>query len=320
MVVINRTPTSSSPAISSAPGTILSPKPSPTTPSPPSPIRLQPPSVLLQGASGAGKTSSIVTLLAAGIEVFVIGTEPGFVDSLIDRVRELKLDINKLHWTTVLPATDGWDALDEMARVIGNLDFEGVSKLKGVGKDKTRVPANNFLAALKDFRDERTGTAFGSFTSWGDDRALVVDSLSGLSTIAWYLTVGNKPTGAPGEWNIAMNFIEALLMKINSDRRCYFVLTAHVEKEMDEISGTQRVMTSTLGRKLAPKIPRFFGEVVYAIRTVSADGKPTFTWSTVDRTADLKNRVLPVGANLTPDFRAVVEGHEKRKKLAAGGE
>jgi hypothetical protein len=91
-----------------------------------------------------------------------------------------------------------------------------------------------------------------------------------------------------------------------------------VEKEMDEISGTQRVMTSTLGRKLAPKIPRFFGEVVYAIRTVDGDGKPKFTWSTVDRTADLKNRVLPVGANLTPDFKAVVEGHENRKRLAQG--
>jgi hypothetical protein len=288
-----------------------------TTPAAQTPIKLQPPSVLLQGASGAGKTSSIVTLLACGVEVFVIGTEPGFVDSLIDRVRELKLDMSKLHWMTVLPATEGWSALEEMANKIGSLDFEGVSKLKGVGKEKTRVPAMQLLGALKEFVDERTGTNFGSFTSWGDDRALVVDSLSGVSTIAWYLTVGNKPTGAPGEWNIAMNFIEALLMKINSDRRCYFVLTAHIEKEMDEISGAMRVMTSTLGRKLAPKIPRFFGEVVYAMRTMDANNKAAFTWSTVDRSADLKNRVLPVGANLAPDFKAVVEGHENRKRLAA---
>lgn len=250
--------------------------------------------------------------------MFVIGTEPGFVDSLIDRVRELRLDMGKLHWMTVLPATEGWSALEEMANKIGTLDFEGVSKLKGVGKEKTRVPAMQLLGALKEFVDERTGTNYGSFTTWDDSRALVIDSLSGVSTIAWYLTVGNKPTGAPGEWNIAMNFIEALLMKINSDRRCYFVLTAHIEKEMDEISGAMRVMTSTLGRKLAPKIPRFFGEVVYAMRTMDANNKAAFTWSTVDRSADLKNRVLPVGANLAPDFRAVVEGHEKRKQLAAG--
>jgi len=314
MVTITRTPIPIQ-----VPPSATSPSSTPPIPLSPPPLLLQPPSVLLQGASGAGKTSSIVTLLATGIEVFVIGTEPGFVDSLIDRVRELKLDINKLHWATVLPATDGWDALDDMTQKIGSLDFEGISKIKGIGKEKTRVPAMKFLIALKDFHDERTNTTFGSFTTWDDSRALVVDSLSGLSVIAWYLTVGNKPTGAPGEWNIAMNYIEALLMKINSDRQCYFVLTAHIEKEMDEISGVLRVMTSTLGRKLAPKIPRFFGEVVYAVRSIDDKGTPTFTWSTVDRTADLKNRVLPVGNKLAPDFRAVVDGHEKRKRLAAGG-
>jgi len=280
---------------------------------------LQPPSVLLQGASGAGKTSSIITLLQAGVEVFVIGTEPGFVDSLIDRCRELKAPIEKLHWTSCLPATSGWDAMNEMVKSIGGLDFEGISKLKGVGKDKTRVPAQNLLLALQDFQCERDQKSYGSFTGWDDSRALVIDSLSGLSTIAWYLTVGYKPTGAPGEWNIAMNFIEGLLMKINSDRKCYFVLTAHIEKEMDEISGVQRIMTSTLGRKLAPKIPRFFGEVVYAVRTIDASGKAAFTWSTVDRNADLKNRVLPVANNLAPDFKLVVEGHKMRVRLAQGG-
>lgn len=274
---------------------------------------LRPPSVLLQGASGSGKTSSIITLLMAGIEVFVIGTEPGYVDSLLDWAKKLNAPIAKLHWMTVLPATEGWEALDEMVDKIGNLDFEGISKLKGVGKDKTRVPAQKFLMALKDFRCERDGKSYGSFTTWNDDRALVIDSLSGLSTIAWYLTVGHKPTGAPGEWNIAMNFIEALMMKINSDRWCYFALTAHVEKEMDEISGVQRVMVSTLGRKLAPKLPRFFGEVIYAQR-VAVD--PKFRWSTIDNTADLKNRILPVSNVLAPTFVPIVAGHKERLRLA----
>lgn len=289
-----------------------------STPANPTAVRLQPPSVLLQGASGAGKTSSLPTYIQSEVELFVIGTEPGFVDSLIDRVRELKLDMNKLHWMEILPATEGWDALTEMATKIGSLDFEGVSKLKGVGKEKTRVPAMNLLKGLENFVDARTAQAFGSFTSWDDSRCLAIDSLSGLSTIAWYLTVGNKPTGAPGEWNIAMNFIEAILMKINSDRRCHFALTAHIEKEMDEITGVQRIMTSTLGRKLAPKIPRFFSEVVYAQRTMDANNKPAFTWSTVDRNADLKNRILPVGTNLAPSFTQVVDGYRARLALAKG--
>lgn len=280
---------------------------------PSSSIILQPPSVLLEGASGAGKTSSIVTLLQAGLHVFVIGTEPGFVDSLLDRCRDLKIPIDRLHWMTVLPATEGWEALDEMTRVIGTMDFEGVSKLKGIGKDKTRIPATKFLSALKDFVCERDGQSYGSFTLWDDTCALCIDSLSGLSIISWYLTVGNKPTAAPGEWNIAMNYIEALLMKINSDRQCYFVLTAHVEKEMDEILGVNKIMTSTLGRKLAPKIPRFFSEVVYAQRTTQA---PQFRWSTIDSNADLKNRVLPISNVLPPTFVPVVEGHRARVKFA----
>jgi len=283
-----------------------------SSPITPPPLILQPPSVLLEGASGSGKTSAIVTLLQAGLNVFVIGTEPGFVDSLIDRCHVLKVPMDRLHWMSVLPATEGWEALDEMTNKIGSLDFEGISKIKGIGKDKTRVPAMKFLGALKDFVCERDGQSYGSFTLWDDTCALVVDSLSGLSIISWYLTVGNKPTGAPGEWNIAMNYIEALLMKINSDRSCYFVLTAHIEKEMDEISGVMRVMTSTLGRKLAPKIPRFFSEVVYAQRTSVA---PPFRWSTIDATADLKNRVLPVSNILPPTFVPVVEGHKARVKL-----
>src|SRR6478609_10658907 len=112
MVTINRSP--GAVTMVSNPSSVPSTKPVSnqvsTMAQPQSSIKLQPPSVLLQGASGAGKTSSIVTLLLAGIEVFVIGTEPGFVDSLIDRVRELKAPMDKLHWMSVLPATDGFDA------------------------------------------------------------------------------------------------------------------------------------------------------------------------------------------------------------------
>lgn len=273
-------------------------------------IILQPPSVLLQGASGSGKTSALVTALQAGLNVFVIGTEPGFVDSLIDRARALSIPLNKLHWMSVLPATEGWEALDEMVSKIGSLDFEGISKIKGIGKDKTRIPMQKFLGSLKDFTCERDGQSYGSFTLWDDTCMLAIDSLSGLSIMSWYLTVGNKPTGAPGEWNIAMNLIEALLMKINSDRQCYFCLTAHIEKEMDEITGVMRVMTSTLGRKLAPKIPRFFSEVVYAQRTTQ--GNLPFKWSTIDSSADLKNRVLPVSNALQPSFVQIIEGHKRR--------
>lgn len=274
--------------------------------------RMLPPSILLQGASGSGKTHALYTLLAAGKSVFVIGTEPGFITSLLEACQANKVSTENLHWMENLPATEGFGALEEMTTKIGTLDYKGISELKGVGKEKTRIPAYSLVKALQDFVSDKTGEHFGSFTDWDDSRVLVIDSLSGLSIIGWYLTVGHKPTAAQGEWNIAMNWIEAVIMKINSDRGCYFVLTAHIEKELEEITGVNRIMTSTLGRKLAPKLPRFFDEVVYAKRVKTA---PMFRWATIDDGADLKNRSLPVGDALLPDFRPIIEAFDRRKKL-----
>jgi len=117
-----------------------------------------------------------------------------------------------------------------------------------------------------------------------------------------------------GEWSIAMNFIQDLIMKLTTDRKCFFTLTAHVEKEENEITGVRQIMASTLGKKLAPKIPRFFSEVVYAQRTTV---EPKFRWSTIDPAADLKNRGLPVSDKLLPTFEPLVGVYEGRKAAAA---
>lgn len=281
-------------------------------------MNLQPPSVLLMGAPGAGKTDSLATLIEAGLEVFVIMTEPGGVESLLDSCTRRKLPIDKLHWTSVLPATGNWSALESMVTEISNKGYEDLQKIKsGVGKSETRAPAMKLLKALANFEDERTSTAFGDMSKWGNDRVLVLDSLSGLSLIAMACTIGFKPSAHQGEWGVAMNFVEQILLKLSSDRNCFFVLTAHVEKEGDEITGTSKIMASTLGRKLSPKIPRFFSEVVYAKRTI-ANNIPSFLWSTVDPMADLKNRSLPMSSTLPPTFLPIVNAYRARAKLAAG--
>ena len=56
------------------------------------------PSVLIEGSPGSGKTTSIVTLLKAGIETFVIITEANGLDSLLDAVERTDAPIDKLHW------------------------------------------------------------------------------------------------------------------------------------------------------------------------------------------------------------------------------
>jgi len=193
------------------------------------------------------------------------------------------------------------------------MSYKDISELKsGIGKEQMKQYPK-LLGNLENFHDDRTGKDFGDVTSWGSDRLLVVDSLSGLSLITLQHTVGFKPSPHQGEWGIAMSAVETLLLKISSDCKCFFLLTAHIEKEPDEITGMAKVAVSTLGRKLAPKIPRFFSEVIRARK--DAAGK--FLWSTQDSEADLKNRALPSGTNLPQDFSPIVKKYKERASRAA---
>lgn len=280
---------------------------------------LQPPATLLVGPSGSGKTSAIATQLQAGLEVFVVMTEPGGVESLLDSVARLGAKVDKLHWTTCLPAAAGWSGIEEMLTKINTMDQKQLADQRDMGKSTFREAAMKFLNAFRAFKCERTGQDFGDFTTWDDTRAMNVDSLTGWSAMAWGTTVGYKPTANPGEWGIAQNFIEKFLLKINNDRRCFFTLTAHLEKEMDDMTGVKRLMVSTLGAKLAPKIPAFFSEVVRSYREVDAKGNAAFRWSTLASDQDLKNRALPMSANLQPSFVQIVDAYKRRKTLASGG-
>lgn len=280
---------------------------------------IQPPATLLMGPSGGGKTSALTTYIPAGIETFVVVTEPGGAESLLDFCETNRYDVDKLHWTTAMPITQGWKGLEEMVKKISLLDYESLAKIKsGIGKEDTRPAAMKLLNAIANFKCERTGKEYGDMTQWGPERAFCVDSLSGLSQIAWALTVGHKPTAHQGEWSIAMNFINDLIMKISTDRKCFLTVTAHVEKEMNELTGVNQVMVSTLGRKLAPKIPRFFSEVVYAKRTVKGT-EPDFFWSTVDVNAELKNRSLLLSDHLPPNFGPIVKRYHERLKARGNG-
>lgn len=279
---------------------------------------LQPPGVLLAGPAGSGKTSSLITQLLCGLEVFVIVTEPDGVASLLDSAERLKADIDKLHWVYCPPASAGWSGIEEMINKVSTMDQKQLADQRDMGKGGFRAPAIKLLNAFRSFTCDRTGEDFGDFTTWDDSRSLNVDSLTGWSLIGFGATVGYKPTANPGEWGIAQNFIYNMLVKINTDRRCFFSLTTHIEKEMDDLTGVKRLMVSTIGAKLAPKIPPFFSEVVKCSRAVNAQGIAEFSWSTLDSGMDLKNRALPIASKMPADWKPIVDSFRRRRKLAGG--
>jgi len=270
---------------------------------------IQPPRVLLLGGPGSGKTYSLSTLLEAGLEVFVIITEPVGLDTLIDVVTAKKLPIAKLHWHSITPSRPGFDSLKDMAKKVAMMDYEAVSKLRPAS-NRTHAQWIKVLECLSNFTCQRDGKSYGPVDQFSSDRVVVVDSLSGLNVMAMDITIGDKPTAHQGEWGIAMQQLEKLILALTSIPSCPFVLTAHTEREVNEITGVTQVMASALGRKLAPKLPRFFSEVVLAYR----EGEQ-FWWSTTATGVDLKNRALPLNAKLQPSFVPIFEVY--RKRLAA---
>lgn len=276
--------------------------------------QLQPPHCLVMGPAGSGKTTSLASFARAGIECFVIITEPTGVDSLLDAWEREKLPLDLLHYAVVSPASPGWAGMKDLGVRINAMSYSDIANLKsGIGKE-TMKQYPRLLTNLENFHDERTGKDYGDVTTWDSTRCFALDSLSGLSLITLQHTVGFKPSPHQGEWGIAMSAVETLLLKLSSDCRCFFVLTSHIEKEPDEITGMAAVTVSTLGRKLAPKIPRFFSEVIRARK----DPTGRYLWATQDSEAALKNRALPSGGSLPQDFGPVIEAYRRRVKLAAG--
>lgn len=273
---------------------------------------LQAPSVLLVGGPGSGKTYAISTLLEQGLTVFVVVTEPVGLDTLLDVVAAKNLPLDNLHYAVITPARAGFEHQLSVAKKVATMSFDSLTKLQPT-QGRQHASWIKLLGILSDFVCDRTGESFGPIDSLPADSAVVIDSLSGLNIMAMDLTIGDKPTAHQGEWGVAMGLLERLINTLTSSLQCPLVLIAHIEREQDEQTGGTRLMAGALGRKLAPKLPRFFSEVVMSYR----EGQ-NFYWTTTAMNTDLKNRSLPLANKLEPSFKPIIAAHKKRLELVKG--
>ena len=276
-------------------------------------IELRGTKTLLEGAPGSGKTTALITMIEAGLELFVVITDPGGEEALLDAMARRKLPIEKLHWHYVASASPSWQTLMKMSTLITALGYKALSEIKTGVEKQDYQQFMEILKTLFNFKCDRTGEEFGAVDTWGTDRALAIDSLSGVNTMALDMTIGAKPSAHQGEWGVAMNAEAKLITKCCSDIKCFFVLTAHVEREMDETIGRPQLMVGALGRKLAPKLPKDFSDVVLAYREGTE-----FFWSTIAPNVDLKARTLPLSDKLKPTFDQIIKPWRERVKLAEG--
>jgi hypothetical protein len=270
-------------------------------------IELKPPftlpgfNILLMGPAGTGKTHSIGTLVDEGVEVFYLALESG-MESLLgywkDRGKEIPAN---LHWHKLVAPTASFTDMIQNAKNINMLNLDSLAKMTDPNKSKHNQFVS-LLEALNNFPDDRTGEKYGPVNEWDQTKCLVVDGATGISQCAMALVVGGKAVRNQSDWGIAQDQVEKITRMLCDNCPCHFVLLAHVERETDAVLGGVKLMVSTLGKALAPKLPAMFSDVILASR--SAD---KWLWDTASAMADVKTRNLPIRSDNPPTFKPILE-------------
>lgn len=254
------------------------------------------PKVILMGASGSWKSSALQSLPALGITPYVVATEQNFI-----QVNKKFLG-SKMHYI-YMPAQppQAPNQVVDMLKKINDLSYENLTKVVDPFKR-----GNNRLvdlgSTLNVFKCDCCQKIWGSPTTWNTDRAYVIDSMSGLSDMAFALVVGNKPVRAPPDYGVAQNAIR-MILNIAVNMKTHFILISHIEKEQDKNSGAYVLTIKSVGEKLGPDLPRSFSDVILAKK----DGAGKVVWDTADAFATVVGRHLPAATGLEPNFSQLMK-------------
>lgn len=242
----------------------------------------------------------------------MLATESSAPNRVLEEAKKRNIDSSRFNWQFVSPTPPSWESLLEKAKVVNNMTLKDISDMKGGIAKSQGKQFIAFIEAMNNFKSDRDGKEHGDVCTWDNNCAFVIDGLSGFSEMSRNLTVGWKPNPAPGEWGIMQSNILDVVRKLCSDLRCYFVCIGHIEREQNEITGMTNITVSTLGAKLAPKLPPLFTNVVLSKRTAS-----TFQWSVADSGVDTKPGDLDFRADLPQDFTPIVDAYRNRVKAVA---
>ena len=98
----------------------------------------------------------------------------------------------------------------------------------------------------------------GNLFSMDKTDIFVLDSLTELSNACMKMIVRDKPTASQPEYGITQNNLINFLRLLTQALPATFVMTAHVDRQMDEITGTVKLMVKSIGKALAVDIPLCF--------------------------------------------------------------
>ena len=269
------------------------------------------PNVLLMGEGGTGKTHSLGTLVDRGIEVFYLGLEAG-LESLLGYYSDKGKPVpDNLHWHKLAPPKMSYKDFADQALRINTINLKTLAE----SPDPNRHLHNQWIAlatAMYYFPDDRTGKKFGPVDSWGPERAIILDGMTGLCKAAMSSVTGSRPVWNPMDYQIGQKQVEGFLRMTCDNTRCWFVLISHVEKELDPVNGGLQLMVSGIGKALSPIVPPMFSDVVWCKREGTK-----WSWNTASSGVATKARNLPWQDGLPQDFDQVYSRWAARAASAA---
>lgn len=230
--------------------------------------------LLLIGDSGSGKTGALASLAQAGYKLRIIDLDNG-----LDVLRNLLTS----------PDSPYVKAKPDIAKQVEYITITDTMKsMAGTIVPVRATVWQNTMAMLEDWREPppwvklpegvEKRASLGKITSWDEDTVLVIDSLSFLSSAAYYHFLGmNGKLGATltqNEWRRAIGNAQQLIKSFlellyDSSVKCNVILTAHITftnetGERPDENEASVGYPSAIGRALSPQIPRYFNTVLLA--------------------------------------------------------
>ena len=270
------------------------------------------PKVLLLGAAGSGKTRSLGTLVDWAARqspprpVHVLFIENG-LETLLGYWRDRNLPVpDNLRYHVVTTKSIPLSSLLDAAKKVGILSYKSITEMVDPDRAKNN-PYEKILQVLSKFTDDRTGKDCGNIGDWDASAILAIDSLSELGNACMKMVIGSKPTASQPDYGVAQNNFINLLRYLTQGFPPTLVMTGHVQRQVDEITGTTKLMTRAIGKALGDDIPPLFSEVIGTVR----DGANWY-WDTANSSLDTKTRYLPIASKITPDLGQIMDKWAKR--------
>lgn len=241
--------------------------------------------LLLIGDSSSGKTGALASLAVAGFHLRIIDTDKG-ISILVNYLSDPQSPYVKAN-PSAIENVEAVQVSDPLRSANGVLVPKKVKGWQRITK------------LLMDWEDGET--KLGPVSSWGPNDILVIDSLSGLSSLALnfhlmlngVLGTNRTQNESRRDMGATQNYLRSLLELLADEGvKCNVIVISHITT-VTEAGGAPKVeegkfegptpmgYPSAIGRALSPHVPRYFNNmlVVRAVQIGTRTVHKIFTTS-----------------------------------------